>query len=42
LPGEWRSPYEQFTITTIIYNVQTKVIIDLSTMGNFMSMKFVE
>jgi len=42
LPGEWRSPYEQFTITAIIHNVQTIVMIDLGAMGNFMSMKFVE
>ena len=42
LPGEWRSPYEQFTITAIIHNVQTIVMIDSGAMGNFMSKEFVE
>ena len=42
LPGEWRSPYEQFTIIVIIHNVQTVVMINSGAMGNFMSKEFVE
>ena len=42
LLSEWRSPYKQFTITAIIYNVQTVVMIDLGAMGNFISKEFVE